>query len=245
MTLITAIVPTHNSAKTILRALNSIENQDWHNIEIVCVDDASSDNTVELITRFSQDSQLTFKVISQKKNLGAGATRNIALDNANGEYIAFLDADDEWYPEKLSAQLRAMERAGAMLSHTYYERVGLKRTKIVITSEKITYRDMLLKNHLGTSTVMVRRSFLASRRFPLLRKRQDYGFWLELLRAGDISLAVPIPLTKYHIEPGSLSRTSVSGLFKYNYLVFRECQGFSIARSIIHVFLNALSRALR
>lgn len=242
MRLISAIVPTYNSASTIWRALLSIENQDWQQLEVVCVDDASTDDTVQLITDFSKSSKRNIRCVTLTKNMGAGVARNAGIENANGKYIAFLDADDEWDSKKISTQYKAMCESGAVISHTYYERVNRGEVSIARTRDLISYSDMLLKNHIGTSTVMLNRDFLGSRRFPLLRKRQDYGLWLTLLRDGGESLAVKVPLTKYHMGSGSLSRSSMLSLLKHNYLVFRKCERFSVLRSVFHVCLNVYAR---
>ncbi len=119
--IVSVIMPSYNSAATIINSIKSVQQQDYSHWELLITDDCSTDNTVELVRQLAKDDQrITIEVNSV--NSGAGFSRNQSINRSKGKYIAFLDADDLWLPNKLSTQIRYMEQTGAVFSYTAYQK---------------------------------------------------------------------------------------------------------------------------
>ena len=109
MTSVSVIIPAYNSASTIIRALQSVTAQTLTPLEVIVVDDASTDTTRDLVASFASSSSIPVRVLSQTTNSGPSAARNAGWDAAVGDYIAFLDADDQWHPRKIELQYPVMQ----------------------------------------------------------------------------------------------------------------------------------------
>jgi glycosyltransferase involved in cell wall biosynthesis len=183
---ISIIIPCYNSGETVLRSLNSICMQTVKPRELILVDDASSDNTSELLEDFSNEEH-DFPVILIKNdlNLGAGLSRNKGWDTASGEWISFLDSDDAWLENKLEMQIEFVQNILGADVISFKSVLFSRNDNFGQTSSddfhKLKFRRMLFRNQVVTRTVAVRRSL--SNRFPI-GLSEDYGLWLELLAEG-------------------------------------------------------------
>jgi glycosyltransferase involved in cell wall biosynthesis len=185
-TSISAIIPCHNSGETVLRALSSVCRQTIKPKELIIVDDASSDNTSQLLKHFSnQEHDFPIILINNEVNLGAGLSRNKGWDKASGEWVSFLDSDDAWLEKKLEMQIdfvRNLPEADVISFNSClfskYDNFG---QNTLGDFHKLKFRRMLFRNQVVTRTVAVRRSL--SNRFPI-GLSEDYGLWLELLSEG-------------------------------------------------------------
>jgi len=211
---VSVVIPAFNASETIGRALRSIAGQTLRPSEVVVVDDGSADNTPDIAEQVARDiGDLTIRVVRQS-NKGAGAARNRALGEACCEYVAFLDADDEWLPEKLSESMsRLADSDFVLVGHNGW----------VVTGETETYLDcarrfqaahprlydgFYRRGFLGTSSVVARRDAIAQIGGfdETLRTGQDFDLWLRLLDWADSRFTVfETPLTKFHIVPGSIT----------------------------------------
>lgn len=211
---VSVIVPAWRAADTIGRALASVAAQTVTPREVVVVDDGSDDGTAEIARAMASSmGGIPVKVIALLANAGAGAARNRAIAEARGEFVALLDADDEWLPEKLARSLAVMEESGAdLISHDYVEvRDGCKAAGYCARHcppGADPFEAQLLRGFIATSTVVIRRRLiLAAGGFdPGLRSGQDYELWLSV--CGDPNLrfrAFPEALSRYHIREGSIS----------------------------------------
>lgn len=231
--LISIITPTFRSARYVGRAIESVLGQTYRHIELIVVDDASDDDTVAVCQAYAKKDD-RMRVHVRAENGGGAAARNVGIDLASGTYIAFLDADDEWFADKLEKQLAFMRDQSADVSFTAYERHapdGTPRSLVRVPANNLISYDRLLKrNVVGCSTAMVRRTALAGVRFPPLRKRQDYGLWLALARRGAKIVGLNEVLARYHLRKDSLS-ASRTDLVKYNWRLYREFEGLGIFRS--------------
>lgn len=204
---VSVITPIYNAEKYLDKTLNSIFNQTYENIEIVLVDDCSTDNSVNIIKNY-QKNHKEIIYFCQEKNLGAGAARNKALELATGQYVAFLDSDDIWMSDKISKQIELMQKENCKFTYTAIEMIDesdnvIKKKRNLRT--KCDYKYLLHNTLIATSSVIIDREGLGDFRMPLRRGGQDYATWLMLLRNGTVALGLNESLVKYRISNNSLS----------------------------------------
>lgn len=205
--LVSVIMPIYNAEKYLADTLNSIFAQDYKNIEIVLVDDCSKDNSAWIISKQQQEHPEIVYYL-QEKNMGAGAARNKALELAKGQYVAFLDSDDIWMPEKTNRQLDLMKRKNSPFSYTAIEMMdekGVTTKGKRNIKETCDYRYLLHNTVIATSSVVIDRTVLGDFRMPLRRGGQDYATWLMLLRNGAVACGINEVLVRYRVASGSLS----------------------------------------
>lgn len=200
---VSVVLPTHNRANILEKSLQSVVNQTYRNLEIIVVSDGSTDNTDTLLSEYkTSDSRINY--ISYHPNKGGNHARNVGIKNATGDFIAFLDDDDEWVPEKIHLQIQEFMKN---------PKVGLIYTgaEIIYNKNKLSYKstpkkfgdlskDILISNYIGsTSSVMVKTSILAvSGEFDeKLKAQQDYDLWIRICQLTSIGF-VSKPLLKYH-----------------------------------------------
>lgn len=204
---VSVIVPVYNVERYIDKTLESIFSQTYKNIEIVLVDDCSKDNSAKIIAKYKK-SHPEIIYFRQPKNMGAGAARNKALELAAGQYVAFLDSDDLWLPEKTKRQLRLMKKTKSPFSYTAIEMID-ENGKILKTKRNIKeicdYKYLLHNTIIATSSVIVDRTVYGDFRMPLRRGGQDYATWLMLLRNGVVAYGINHALVKYRVSRNSLS----------------------------------------
>ncbi|MBC2037394.1 glycosyltransferase family 2 protein [Listeria booriae] len=201
--LVSVIIPTYNSEATIAKTISSVLNQTHKSLEIIIVDDASNDKTVQIVQDLDK-AQISLFVL--KQNIGAAEARNIALSKARGRFIAFLDSDDTWYPEKLARQLRFMEGHQAGFSFTAYERVVASTVKnIVQVPRRLAYNDLLRNTIINCSTVVIDRKRINHIKMPSIRTRQDTATWLSILKKGHVAYGLNYVLASYNLRNDSLS----------------------------------------
>jgi glycosyltransferase involved in cell wall biosynthesis len=181
---ISVVIPCFNSAATIERALRSVEHQTTKPNEVLIVDDASSDNTVSIIEQYAQTSSLNIRVIKQSVNGGPSVARNAAWNEATSEFIAFLDADDQWHPQKLELQLGAMLAnptcAMSFHDHLFGSSEQFETLPFVPVTSQASLRNYLLRNRSATPTVMLR-TVLIERFSSTKRYAEDYLLWMTII----------------------------------------------------------------
>ncbi|MCC5963752.1 MAG: glycosyltransferase family 2 protein [Rhodobacteraceae bacterium] len=207
------IVPVHNAAQTLPATLNSLRAQSFENWEAILVDDASSDGSLAILQRACiQDPRMRLlHDPAQKRARQVAATRNLGLAQARGDFVAFLDADDRWLPEKLAAQLRAFDQ-GADIVFSSYRRVdenGLSKG-VVRAEAEVTWETALSGNPIGCSTGAYRRTRFAQARMPVDMLPEDYVFWLSLMREGGVAVGLSQVLAEYRVSPGSRSANKLA-----------------------------------
>jgi len=181
---VSVVIPCFNSAATIERALRSVEHQTTKPNEVLVVDDASSDNTVSVIEQYARTSSLNILVIKQSVNGGPSVARNAAWNVATGEFIAFLDADDQWHPQKLEAQLKAMlANPTCVMSfhdHLFESFEHFETLPFAPITSQATLRNYLLRNRSATPTVMMRTA-VTERFSSTKRYAEDYLLWMTII----------------------------------------------------------------
>ena len=202
---VSIIMPAYNASATIGEAINSVLLQTYTDRELIVVDDCSSDNTVEIVKALAQkDPRIALHV--NRENMGTAETRNTAVRRAKGEYLAFLDSDDMWRPDKLEKQLKLIEETGAVISYTgtaYMNASGEMSGYTLPAERKFTYRSLLRRNIMSCSSVMVRRDAMLP--FPRGNMHEDYALWLQILRKTGCAYGVDEPLLVYRMAEGSKS----------------------------------------
>ncbi len=222
MPIVSIITPLFNGEKVIQDCIESVLSQTFISWELIIVDDCSTDEGVEVVNQYqAQDERI--KLLQNSENLGVGLSRNRGIEVASGRFIAFLDCDDYWYPDKLTAQLTFMQQQHSAFSYTAYTPVDEQGQHLgydVIAPTKLTFKALCRNNYIGCLTVMYDVKALGKRYFPAIRRRQDWALWLEILKETDGD-GLDQPLAYYRHSAGSLSRNKLR-LLKDNYLVYRN-----------------------
>lgn len=238
--LVSILIPTFNSEKFISGTILSVQNQSYTNWEIILVDDCSTDATLVTVAELAlNDNRIQYSKLD--KNSGTGVARNSALAAAKGSYIAFLDADDLWKPNKLALQINFMQTNKLPFTFSFYECInedGKPLNKRVEAPINLSYRQLFFCNYIGNLTAIYNVNFFGKIPISAIRKRQDWMLWLTVLKKIKIAHPVPESLAYYRIRDNSIS-TSKFDLIKYNFAVYRKFYGFSfpIAVACMKLFL--------
>ncbi|MGE5942771.1 MAG: glycosyltransferase family 2 protein, partial [Flavobacteriales bacterium] len=181
--LVSIIMPMFNSEAYISEAINSIINQTYTNWELLLIDDASTDKTFEMVQPFLKNHNIL--LLNNDKNLGAAMTRNKGIEAATGDYIAFLDGDDVWKPNKLEEQLAFMETNNGDVCFSSYDLINEKGEPLNLTVKVLpvlTYAKLLKSNYIGNLTGIYNARTLGKITSYNLRKRQDWLLWLTIIK---------------------------------------------------------------
>lgn len=235
--LVSIIMPTYNCAKFIARTLDSVQAQTYQNWELIIVDDCSKDNTREIVEGYmKKDSRIQYYLLDS--NSGAAVARTTAMQLAKGSYMAFLDSDDIWIPNKLERQINWMIDNEYAFSCTAYEQIDeednlLNRT--IKTIKKTNYNRLLLDCPVGNSTVVYDVEKMGKFEVPNIRKRNDDALWLQMLKKEKYIWGMPDVLMKYRIRQNSISSNKFK-VIKYHWILYREIEHLSVVRSAFHIF---------
>lgn len=233
---VSVIIPVYNVSRYIACTLDSILKQSYKDVEIVLVDDCSTDNSEEIIKKYVSV-HLNVVYLKLKKNQGAAVARNTALSVAKGRYVAFLDSDDMWCDGKLEKQLAFMEERDAAFSCTAMDTVdayGNPLGSVRQVREKIDYDFLLHNTMIATSTVIVDRNKIGNFQMPLRRGGQDYATWLMLMRDGIICHGLNEVLSHYRVLSDSLSSNKWKSIKQVWQIQTRD-EGISKISALVNV----------
>ncbi|HED36471.1 MAG TPA: glycosyltransferase [Gammaproteobacteria bacterium] len=242
--LVSVVIPAFNSEKYITECIDSVLNQSYKNTEILIIDDGSTDGTVNIVSGYINDKIKLF----HQKNSGSGAARNHGVKQASGEWIAFIDADDIWLPNKLEKQLGLC--SNHIWSHTdlyFHGDVYPKHTKTTEFTEKhsgFILKNLLVENSIGTSSVVIKKkTFDEYGGFDTnLRALQDWDLWLRVAEKHQVCY-FDEPLVYYRVHSSSVSR-NVRKTWPYHfYLINRIFSQKGIANNLQELKYEALSRS--
>ena len=247
--LVSIIVPVYNVERYICETIECVRKQTYDNWELLLVEDCSKDNTVAVILEYLDEVQdARVRLIRQEKNNGAARSRNRGLKEARGRYIAYLDADDLWVPEKLEKELAFMEEKQAAFAFTGYEFAdenGKGLGKVVRVPEILTYKEALKNTTIFTTTVMfdtekIDKNFLE---MPII-KSEDTALWWKVLRSGYVAYGLDENLVRYRRAGKSLSSNKLEAMRRI-WNLYRKAEGMSIPSSAYHFCYWAVNAVLR
>lgn len=228
--LVSVIMPAYNSGRFISIAIDSVMNQTYTDWELLIVDDCSTDNTAKIVSDYLvKDKRI--KYFKNLSNSGAAASRNKAVKEAKGQYLAFLDSDDIWKSEKLEKQINFMRKNKYTFTCTSYSKIdkygeNLHRTVNALT---IDYEDMLRRCP-GNSTVVYDASKLGKFIIPLIKKRNDYVMWLKVIKSAGMLQGLDEILSCHRILSNSISSNKAS-LVKYHWVVYKDIEKIGMLKS--------------
>lgn len=242
---ISIIIPMYNSSAFLKDAVDSVLAQSVENWELILVDDSSTDSSYELACCYAENDE-RIKCVRLMKNSGAAVARNVAIKKAAGRFIAFLDADDIWLPNKLEKQLGFMIENKIPFSFSGYEKVDEFGNVFgyVGVPEKVSYSELLKTCYIGCLTAMYDTEYFGKVYMPEVRKRQDFSLWLQLLKKVDYAWGIKEPLAQYRIHSNSISANKLN-VFKYTWRVYRDVEKLSLLKSFYYFSHYAIRGLLR
>ena len=224
MALVTVITPSYNCSSFISQTINSVLEQKYTDWEMIIIDDCSTDNSVDVIQSFTErDTRI--KLIRLPENSGAAVARNAGIKAATGRYIAFLDSDDRWLSHKLATQVQFMQEREVAFSYAAYEKLN-EQGKVVGTvgvPERVSYSDLLKVCSIGCLTAMYDAQKLGKVYMPLIRKRQDLGLWLRILKQEPYAYGIQQVLGQYQLRADSISANKRSAA-QFTWKLYREVE---------------------
>jgi teichuronic acid biosynthesis glycosyltransferase TuaG len=218
---VSIIMPAYNVADFIGFSIESVVNQSFRDWELLIVDDCSNDQTVNVVTPFLKDPRI--RLICNDTNLGGAGSRNVAIKFATGQYIAFLDSDDLWTQNKLEMQIGFMQEYKVGFSFSAYKTIDDQGNLLeeIHVPKKVNFKSLLKHNYIGCLTAIYDTKPYGKIYMPLVKKRQDFALWLELLKRFDYAFSLNDNLGFYRIRSGSLSRSKLDA-FKYYWRILRD-----------------------
>ena len=244
MELVSIIMPAYNCGRFIKESIDSVLDQTYDTWELLIVDDCSTDNTKAIVSTYD-DKRIRY--MRNPQNMGAALTRNKALREAKGRYIAFLDADDMWLPNKLEKQLAFMQDKGyAFTYHNYIEINEESRPFGVLVSGKKHVRpfDMYSCCWPGCLSVVYDSERIGIIQIPDIRKNNDSAIWLQVIKKADCYL-LPEVLAKYRRRTGSITPTSVWRKIGWHYILFRQGAGMNPIAAAFWMCINILGNSYK
>ena len=215
-------------------------NQTYSKWELIIVDDCSTDNTDEVL-EYIKDSRIRY--FKNDKNLGAAVSRNKALREARGQWIAYLDSDDLWMPEKLEKQICFMESNGYAFSYTNYEEIDVdgNKTGVKVSGPKrITKTGMFNYCWPGCLTVMFDANKIGIVQIQDIKKNNDYAMWLKICKKANCYLLDDFLAQYRKGRTGSVSTHSIKTMIGWHYKLFHEAEGMGLIKSLFNTGRNLL-----
>lgn len=242
--LVSVVMPAWNAAAYIASSIESVLGQSHRSLELLVVDDGSSDDTAAIVGRYAAaDPRIC---LIRQPNAGVAAARNAGIERARGAYIAFLDSDDWWHPRKLELQVGQMRAHGARVSYAAYQRIAEDGRVLsrVDPPARVTHADLLRSNFIGNLTGMYARD-LGEARFERIG-HEDYVFWLRLVRRAGHAIRIEHeePLAFYLVRAGSVSADKWRAA-RWQWRIYREVEKLPLRQSVacmLHYAWHALAK---
>lgn len=247
--LVSIVMPMYNCARFVAQSIESVLSQTYPHWELLIVDDVSTDNSVEIVNEYaSRDERI--RLLCNATNSGAAESRNYALREAKGKWIAFLDSDDLWMPEKLEKQIRFMEENGYHFSYTQYRQISEDGDPLGVLCtgpKKVTKALLFAYDYIGCLTVMYDREHVGLVQIPNLKKRNDYALWLKVVKHCTCYL-LPEILAQYRVRTvGSITdrKAGILRIIKHYYIMYRQSEGMGPVRSVVQTGINLVFGAMK
>ena len=244
---VSIIMPYYKKSSYIDETVNSILNQTFEKFEIIIIDDELSENSSKVLSRINQlDKRVN--ILKNKKNLGAGQSRNNAIKLCNGEYIAFCDCDDKWKSNKLEVQLKIMQKLNLEFSHTSYEIIDKKNSKIGYreAQENLSFSQLQKSCDIGLSTVILKKDLFDNQnfRFGEIKTKEDYILWLSLAKKNIKLFGIKDCLASWRKSKDSLSSSTFQKLYD-GYKVYKDHLHYSRLKSLYFLLILSLNFILK
>lgn len=236
--LVSIVMPSYNTEKYIAESIESVLAQTYPYWELIIVDDCSTDASDAAVAPYLADTRIRY--LKNEKNSGAAVSRNYALREAKGKWIAFLDSDDLWTPDKLEKQIAFMQDNGYRFSYTNYIEIdeeSMPNGKLITGPKRISKLGMQSYCWPGCLTVMYDAEAVGLIQIADIKKNNDYAMWLKVCKKATCHL-LDEALAKYRKRSGSISNHSYTKLIKWHYKLFRVCGEKSPVASALCTFVN-------
>ena len=249
--LVSVIMPNYNSAKYIGEAISSVVNQSYRSLELIVIDDNSTDYSIHIIEQYKERDE-RIRLIKMPNNIGVGLARNEGLKIAAGKYITFLDSDDLWEINKLEIQISIMERLSLAVTHTDYGYLNGKgeivSSTFTTSYNEVGYNELLKRTEISCLTVVYNRETVGIHWFPDIKRKQDYVVWLNILKNGYKS--VPLHFVSGYYRQQSVNKTvkRLSYIYSHFVLLKGDYIQLSLLKSIYYTFcyfFNGVFRYIR
>lgn len=238
--LVSVIVPVYNAESYLEETLDSILEQTYKEIEILCIDDMSSDSSRKILTEYASKYK-NVKPIFLTENAGVSNARNKGIENAKGRYIAFLDSDDIWLPEKIEKQIKFMCENGYCFTFTGYRFIdanGKKLNTIVHAKSELTYEILLRHNAISCLTVVIDRFIVKDIHMKKIH-HEDYVAWLDILKQGHKAHGLDELLALYRTRQGSLSGNKIKAA-SWTWNILRNEEKLGLFKAIYYFSYYAI-----
>ena len=245
--LVSIIMPTYNCAAFIEDSIKSVITQYYQNWELIIVDDCSTDNTKTVLTSYLEKYP-NIRYTCLEKNSGPAVARSEALKQAKGDYVAFLDSDDIWLPNKLSSQIAFMKENNYAFSCAGYEVIGedgFSKGYVLLPPLKTDYKKMLrLSCPIGNLTAMYDRRIIGDQQVPSIKKRNDFALWLQVLHKTPVCYGMQEVLARYRIRSQSVSRNKLK-LFSFHWNLYHHIEKLSVLKSAWYILCWAFVKGTK
>lgn len=237
--LVSVVTPVYNCSRSVGATIASVASQTVQVLEHIVIDDGSTDDTVEVVE--SMLAEFPHVVLIKQANSGAGIARNAGISAAKGKYIAFLDGDDLWLPDKLHSQIEFMELNMVEFSYGAYDEIDDKSGECALTVDppfSLTYSELLNGCPIGCLTVAYNQYTLGKKYMPAVRRGQDWGLWLSITRNGVVGYKYPGNLARYNRSRSSLSKNKIRKLVDV-YEIYRKEEQLSVLQSVYRIIRHS------
>ncbi len=238
--IISVVIPYYKKKIFFKKTFYSIANQKFKNFEIIIIYDDSDKTELSFVKSIIKKSKNT-KLIINKKNLGAGESRNKGIKLSKGKFLAFVDADDLWKKNKLNFQYNFMMKNNIKISHSSYDIIN-SNGKIIgfRPAKKIQkYKDLISSCDIGLSTVMIKKEILNKNKFANLITKEDYSLWLKLSKKYPI-YGINAHLAKWRKTENSLSSNNIQK-FKDAFTIYYYQENYGLLNSLIKVLILSMN----
>ena len=242
--LVSVIMPSYKCGKYITESINSVQNQTYQNWELIVVDDCSGDGTIGVVQDIQKEDH-RIHVFSNARNNGAAVSRNVALREAKGQWIAFLDSDDLWEPTKLEKQIKFMEENDYALSYHEYVEIDERDNELgvhVSGKEHVGKFDMFSCCWPGCLSVMYDAEKIGLIQINDIKKNNDTAMWLKVIRKADCYL-LPEVLGKYRRRANSITPKPIWQRIWAHYPLFRVAEEMNPIAATFWVVMNVFGNA--
>ena len=245
MDLISVIIPYYKKKEYIISSINSVLNQTYKNLEIIIIYDDLIKEDLNLLKKIKKKDK-RIKIYINKKNLGAGRSRNKGIKLSKGIFVAFLDSDDLWKKNKLKKQIFFMKKNGINASHTSYTIINSNNKIIGSRNAKdMSYKLLLKSCDIGLSTVVLKKEIITSKiKFANIKTKEDYVLWLKITGNNNKIIALKNNLTKWRKLDDSLSSSKLQKIYD-GYLVYRKYMNFNLLKSLGFLMLLSFNYFLK